>query len=68
MEERYEYCVRKTRLKTGICGGVRDGDSVASDLLGNINHETYCKIYWISTITTLDPRLLFYFAVFSCTL
>jgi hypothetical protein len=63
-EERYEYCVGKTRLKTDIGGGIRDGDSVASDLLGNINHETYCK----TTTLTLDTRLFFYFAVFSFTL
>jgi hypothetical protein len=37
-EERYEYCLGKTRLRTDIGGGIRDGDSVASDLLGNLNH------------------------------
>jgi hypothetical protein len=32
-EERYEYCVGGTRLKIDIGVGIRDGDSIATDLL-----------------------------------
>jgi hypothetical protein len=42
-QERYVCCVGKTGLKTDIGGAVR-GDSVASDLLGNINPKLTARL------------------------